>query len=381
MAIHGLTIYLLKEEVLDPTESINFEVATGLESLSFPGVEPWPLAIRQGEERYPDWALFFQNFLDLDVFGKTHSIGALLLIPVSGRWFGLTFGTGRFLLRPGTWEERFGLRVALNSIDEDKLRSIDKKTFDAVSLHAREQASEDSGTSAFGLDVERDLLRAVTGTPSKAELGKRLAGMDSLKAHIEVELPVVGTVLSRYCEKYREDSYRKKFPWVDHISEVTDKTIINKLDELIVRRLRVRDYKGIWLACPEIVEWSDVRGFRYGQSRKYLEYYDLRLSQFILSVDDPQAVNREMLARRRVFCVRDDDRVMKDWSIYDCLNCEVDYEESAFLLSFGHWYRIAQGFVAKVNSFVGICLPPFLATEAAARRHDWKRLVFPANMV
>jgi uncharacterized protein (TIGR04141 family) len=54
-------------------------------------------------------------------------------------------------------------------LDEDKLRSIDKKTFEAVSLHAREQASEDSGTAAFGLDVERDLLRAVTGTPNAPE--------------------------------------------------------------------------------------------------------------------------------------------------------------------------------------------------------------------
>lgn len=43
---------------------------------------------------------------------------------------------------------------------------------------------------------------------------------------------------------------------------------------------------------------------------------------------------------------------MKDWSVYECLNCEVDHEGSAFLLSYGHWYRVAQDFVTKVNDFV-----------------------------
>lgn len=352
MAIRGLNIYLLKGDALDPTSSINFEAATDLESLSGPGIGPWHLVIRQGDEKYPDWAYLFQDFVNLDLIGKTRSLGALLLVPAAGRWFGLTFGTGRFLLLPGTWEERFGLRVALNSLDEDKLRSIDKKTFEAVSLHAREQASEDSGTSAFGLDVERDLLRAVTGTPSMADLGKRLTGMDSLKAHVEVELQDLEARLALYYEKYLDDSYREKFPWVDHISEVTDKALIEELDQLVVQSLRTQHYTRYWLACPEIIEWADVRGFRYGQSRNYLEYYDLHLRHFMQSVSSPQDIDREMLSRRRVFCIRDDDRVMKDWSVYECLNCEVDHKGMAFLLSCGHWYRVAQDFVTKVNDFV-----------------------------
>jgi uncharacterized protein (TIGR04141 family) len=352
MAIRGLSIYLLKETVLDPMTCINFEAATELDTIPGPGVEPWHLAIRQGDERYPDWASFFEGLVDLDLIGKTKSVGALLLILASGRWFGLTFGTGRYLLLPGTWEERFGLRVTLNSLDEDKLRSIDKRTFEGVSLHAREQASEDSGTSAFGLDVERDLLRAVTGTPNAAELGKRLTGMDSLKAHIEVEPQDLEAVLDRYYGKYLDESYREKFPWVDHISEVTDRSLNDELDQLVVQRLRTKDRKGCWLACPEIVEWADVRGFRYGQARKYVEYHDLRLPQFMLSISPSQVVDREMLGRRRVFCIRDDDRVMKDWSIYECLNCEVDHNGMAFLLSCGRWYRIDQAFVARVNLFV-----------------------------
>ncbi|HEX3130025.1 MAG TPA: TIGR04141 family sporadically distributed protein [Thermoanaerobaculia bacterium] len=352
MAIRGLTIYLLKDSITDPASAVNFEAATDIENISGPGIGPWTLVIRRGEDRYPDWAFFFEGLIDLAAIGKTHSVGALLFVPAAGRWFALAFGTGRYLLLPSTYEERFGLRVALNSVDEDKLRSIDKKTFEAVSLHAREQASEDSGASAFGLDIERDLLRAVTGTPANAELGKRLAGMDSLKAHIEVDLPALAKTLERYYIQYLDESYRKKFPWVDHISEVTDKSVIEELEALVVARLRAQDFKGCWLACPEIVDWAEVSGFRFGQSRNHDEYYDIHLRHFMASVSSPTDVDRDMLKRRRVFCIRDDGRPMKDWSVHECLNCEVDYKGSAFLLSNGNWYRIAESFVEGVNKFV-----------------------------
>ena len=48
------------------------------------------------------------------------------------RIFALAFGYGRNLLKPGVWEERFGLKTALNVIDLEKLRSINKKNMSVV---------------------------------------------------------------------------------------------------------------------------------------------------------------------------------------------------------------------------------------------------------
>jgi uncharacterized protein (TIGR04141 family) len=351
MAIHGLSIYLLKETVSDPSEIIDYEKATDLDEVPSAERAPWLLAVRQAIDKSPGWAAFFHGHIDVNIFGKAHSLGAALFVPAAGRWFALTFGTGRYLLQPGCWEERFGLRVALNSLDEDKLRSIDKKSFEAIPLHAREQVSEDSGTAAFGLDVERDLLRAVTGTPSDKALGLRLTGMDSLKAHVEIDLPNLDSLLIIYFEKFLDTSYKKKFPWVDHISEVTDKGRAAELDRLVSSRFASNDLKGCWLACPEIIDWAEVRGFRYGQSRRNLAHYDLHLRDFLASIA-PDVADCALLAKRRVFCSGDDDRVIKDWSIYECLNCEVDHEGSVFLLSSGRWFCISPDFVAKVDGFI-----------------------------
>ena len=75
--------------------------------------------------------------------------------------FAVTFGPGRYLLRPDIWVERFGLRVALNSIGKEKIRTIDKTTFDAISRHSKEQGSKETDVEDFGLDIEQDRVLPV----------------------------------------------------------------------------------------------------------------------------------------------------------------------------------------------------------------------------
>src|SRR5690606_38340664 len=133
---------------------------------------------------------------------------AVLLIPHQGRTFALTFGYGSFMLREGTWEENFGLRTTLNCIQRDRIRTIDRKTFEAIALHSREQSSRETGIEGFGLNPEQDLLRAVTGTPSDEAYGTRLTGMDSLTADLPLELADLPGLLERYLGASQRDDYK-----------------------------------------------------------------------------------------------------------------------------------------------------------------------------
>jgi uncharacterized protein (TIGR04141 family) len=96
------------------------------------------------------------------------------------RVFALTFGTGRFHLKQDRLEESFGLHVALNCIGENVVKRIDKYMLDTLSRHTREQASREATASEVGLDIEQDLLRAVTGTPAESGFGKWISGADTL---------------------------------------------------------------------------------------------------------------------------------------------------------------------------------------------------------
>src|SRR5262249_7216110 len=121
------------------------------------------LYVQQSRSHLPRWAALFEEYIDdVTSLGRVSTSAAVFLVQSGGRLFAVVFGQGRSLIAPGSWEERFGLRVVLNTIDANSLRSIDKWTFDAISRHTRVQASREAPVREFGLDIEQDLLRAAT---------------------------------------------------------------------------------------------------------------------------------------------------------------------------------------------------------------------------
>ncbi len=137
-----LTVYLLKEGVSTPTRALDsiegldsYEVRAGRRKMG-------TLFVRRSDPRPPMWLSFFQGALDRPSRHLLNSsTAAVLLTSASSRRFALTFGHGRHLLKPGSYEENFGLRVTLNAVDPNRIRSVDRKTFDAMSKHTKTQAN------------------------------------------------------------------------------------------------------------------------------------------------------------------------------------------------------------------------------------------------
>ena len=310
------------------------------------------LYIQPPRSHPPSWAEFFEDYIDIAKLGRVSTASAVFLVQSGGRYFAVVFGQGRNLLQTGIWEERFGLRVVLNCIEETKVRSIDKRTFDAISRHTRVQSSREAAARDFGLDIEQDLLRAVTGTPKDEVYGKRLSGMDSLHAAVKADCSDVKRLLSLYLEKFTDESYREVFPWVDHISEVSLPSTVATLDELLVGRIQSGELDRCWLAVPEIVDWAEVDGFRYRFGPRDPQYHDLHLPDFLSTITDKNEVSPDLLRRRHAQSVDLSGQPRHRWSIYKCLYCETEYDGDNYLLSGGVWYRVKPDFVQAVNRFV-----------------------------
>lgn len=302
----------------------------------------------RAKQNEPKWAQLFQEFVPPSDFGRASSPGALLVAEAAGRSFAITFGTGRFLLDTEACEERFGLRVALNTVSAEELRSIDKNTLDSIGRHTQEQASRGASAADFGFDVERDLLRAVTGPPEDATLGKRVSGFNRLSLRIEIQIHGLPKLLESLTTYYRDDSYKERFGWVDHLRDIGDKGKIEELDAALVDRIKQLDREGIWLAVPEVLRWHQVGGFRYGRKRRDPEYPDIHLNQFLETVEIDR-LDAEVLRNKKVECFDVDGREIERWSIYKCLSAEIDLDDGTFVLSNGLWYRIARNFVEQVN--------------------------------
>ena len=344
-----LTVYLLKEQIKEAGDAVrdarglrSFKIATG-------GTAIGDLYVKSPRSRAPRWAEFFKDYLDIAELGRVVSTSAVLIVETRGRLFALTFGQGRFLMAPDCWEERFGLRVAVNCIDAGKLRSLDKRTFDALSTHTRIQGSREGSAPDFGLDVEQDLVRAVTGTPNDELYGSRLSGMDSLHCAIRATVADLKPVLRRYAEKSEDDSYKKSFPWIDHIAEITDKSLIEQLDASSVQAIN-GERERCWLCIPEIIDWGRTAGFRYGFSKSSAEFQDLTFDGFLDSMDG-EIPDAGFLRRRHAYRIDNEGNVSDEWQIYRCVYCELELENRTYVLSSGRWFRIDNEFVQTVNAF------------------------------
>lgn len=346
----SLTIHLAKENQR-PESLIMVSDNVTEKSVPVGGRTVGRLFIRPAEAKPPSWADFFDPYVKPSEFGEVSSASAVLLVPVYKRWAAVTFGQGRHLLATEHLEDRFGLRVALNCIDDEKVKTIDKQSFDAIASHTLEQAAREANAREFGFDIERDILRAVTGTPRHSDFGRRLSGMEALNAVVQIELNKLHGLLETYYKKFFDTSYRtSNFSWVDQIREITDSALEFELNKAIVKLIQKRQFDDrCWLAVPDILDWSQVGGFRYSQATRTPEVYDIDLSSFLETLKDPHDLSESLLKNRSVFCMDLNDQVIRRWNVFNCLYCELDHQGHSYVLNAGNWYALDKDFVTLVD--------------------------------
>ncbi|MFY9821694.1 MAG: TIGR04141 family sporadically distributed protein [Thermoanaerobaculia bacterium] len=313
------------------------------------GTEIFFLFILKTSAQPPRWADFFSDHLTPYELGSVSTASAALLVRVTDSWFAVTFGQGRHLIRPEAIVEDFGLIVTLNAVGKGSLRSIDKETFDAIANHSRLQSSREADAGEFGLDVERDLLRAVTGTPRDPNLAQRLTGMDALAITTEVDLASLSELLHRLTQVFADEAYRANFPWVDNIRSVKDLGDMKDLDAALFATVARGDFSNTWLAPPEILNWASVRVFSYSDASNPRVFTDIHWRTLLRNHRGD--FSRDAFKRKRVFCYGDDRRIIRDWALYNCIYAETDFKGSSYILSNGRWYRIATNFEEEVNDW------------------------------
>lgn len=350
-----ITVFLLKEGVFEPSEILKRSGELSEFPVSINGHAHGRLFVQPSEERVPSWLSLFQGSVSFESLSAYNaSTAAVWLTEIEGKLLALTFGYGRNLLKPGTCEEDFGLRVTLNAVDSNKIRSVDRMTLDAISQHSRIQASRDANISEFGLDVEQDLLRAVTGAPSDPSLGIRLTGKDGLQGTVAMKLASIPELAAKYLIEYGKEDYKTRFPWVEQIHEVSDPIRKAELDIELLKKLRTRTLDGLWLTVPEMMDWEGLAGFRYRSSKLATLYPDIHVLTFLEGVGDTRDLDEHALKRRfHVHAIgTDSDAAIREWPVYRCLYCEVNAGKETYLLNNGHWFRIAADFVQRINEAV-----------------------------
>ena len=350
----SLSIFLIKAEYENIDDIVLSAGCNEPITIPVSGLGDTFLYVKKSPSAFPKWTSLFKDATNINLIGKSNSISAVMIVKSSDRYFALTFGQGgRFLLKDDVFEERFGLFVALNSVESESLRCVDKQSLDSLESHTRIQSGYGTSADQFGLDVEQDMLKAIVGSPKDRRLGHRMTGTDALSVSVKMDLDDLQFLLDSYKEKFQEDLSEKGFDWVNNISVLKSSSVlIPKLEEALLNKFRKTDYTDLWLSIPEIIQWESVTGFVFTSGKK-IAHHDINLSGFLETVE-PNAVTIDMLKSRRVSCVDADHKLtFKSWSIYKCLYAEVNIDEGKYILNDGKWFNVNEDFVKKTDSEFG----------------------------
>jgi uncharacterized protein (TIGR04141 family) len=282
------------------------------------------------------------------------SSSGVLLVHAADRVLALSFGYGRFLLKPDALVQDFGLKVVLNKVDPALIKSVDARTFDELTVHTRRGVSRDSSFAAFELDVSRDLLRGITGRSSTDDLEGALTGAAALTMNTPVQVPQLPALAETLVKAYRSTGYRTHFEWVDHMRAERDPAILRRLETRLLRALESRELTDMHLAIPEAVDWQEIDGVRFSFKRTdHTRTPDPKISLYRDLRDGEELTIKRLKADKieAVSAVNDGD-LRGHWRVYDCIVFETEYDGHVYVLSGGDWFRISKSYRDRVEAFV-----------------------------
>ena len=247
-----LSIYLAKNHAGLDSALIKVDQADFPISLKLAEVKSALLYIKKTPAVHsPSWTRLFTSLPEIgdDAFGESSSVGAALILKLRENKFVITFGTGFHLLHDDAIERDFGLKVTLNSVDPEKLRSLDKSSYDHKPLNSRNQSIKEVDIFDLRIDSEVEMLYAVTGASAVDVFGSHVTGRDALTVVTSSSMNELYKILDEAVFRYGMQ-LPEAFEWVDNVNRVRDSDYIEILDLELDELLLSNSVSNLWLGEP-----------------------------------------------------------------------------------------------------------------------------------
>ncbi|MBB2835850.1 UNVERIFIED_ORG: uncharacterized protein (TIGR04141 family) [Rhizobium esperanzae] len=358
------SIYLLKP-TFDATNSLrNGHGLVAATATDLP--EGAALYILDSDPKPPWWRAYFGVTEPLTQQFK----GALVFLPVGERCFALSFGQVFHHLNDEAYEYDFGLRVTLNSVDPNELKSADMVA-PGVARRKRTQVPVSTELTYLDFDGNSEIIKSLTGKVKEEydELFRNATGSTSLKVGLDLEpdeLPgICGTLLGLY----ESEDYKASFPNIQNISPVNDPSKVTELDELLLSSLKAQDGKAT-LTIPDIVDYRDNTCCLFqGDGRASNVYPGISIEEFYDFLGpgyDLSGMTAENFKAFRMMLTDVDGAPGRSYSVYRSLiyDGEIAGEGLVYHLCEGKWYRVEQSYIERLKNYldakcVDADLPPY----------------------
>ncbi|WP_171038236.1 DUF6119 family protein [Aquibacillus sediminis] len=350
---YKISVYLIKkeygsfEDVIDSvkvTDHYTLKEEFNINGIVYTG---------HNDSNQPDWNILLQQGANNMPNLYNQSTRAILLVKRENRIFAFTFGHGKHLMLPESYERGFGLRVVLNNANPEKLKSLDASIIDDLIIQSRTQASKSTEIQSFDVDNYRDFLRSVTAEAiDKDRYGEILSGRDSFHYNGYFNFHDLSQLCSRLLADYNSNKYQKTpFYWIDYIKNITDPQTVQKLDGKLVDGIMDSD-KTIHLAPPYILNYEE--NYTYSYTENGQKFQDLNMKDLINNkFNFLNNLDADKLKRHKIFCwTHGDSYPQESWSIYQCCVAEIEFDNKTYILTFGQWFEVDNGFEESITDYI-----------------------------
>ncbi len=231
---HPFSIYLLKND-FDASNSLKADHSLK----EFTDADNIPkdscLFILDSMPKEPWWKNFFGVRKDLRQATK----GAILFLPVNEKCFAITFGHTQHHLKDECYEYDFGLRVTLNSVDPDKLKSTDTLEPEKAKRQ-RIQSPIDSDLTYFDFDRDSSIIKTLTGKVKDEykDFFKNVTGASNLRIGSKIEPDELTELCQKTLDIYNKEDFKTAFPDIQNITPVKDPVIIGTLNNQLIEAFK-----------------------------------------------------------------------------------------------------------------------------------------------
>lgn len=244
----------------------------------------------------------------------------------------------------------FGLKVAINSLDDSKVKRIDSSHL-GEAIKGVSQSAFQRELQAFGVDEALDLVRRISGRVEGDDFANSVSGATVLKITREMEFADLPEVAEEALTRSQSTDYQSTgFYIIDKVRPILDKIVLATLDQRAVDLIK-NGADNFELSMPG---WSEDDVVYYGLYGPGLRgrFPDLLMSNYRDALG-AELVDLDIEAIRKHGVVAEfsnDAGTKKRWSIKKALVGSVVEGGGLYAISEGEWYRLDQQFKADVDA-------------------------------
>ena len=274
--------------------------------------------------------------------------------------FSLVYGYGRTMLDDRYIVKNFGLRTAINLIEERNIKSLNSLNISRDFIDIQRQALSYVSHSDLQVNTNADILKSISGKDPSSSNFSSMSGADNLRFSAKSDV-ILSELLEDVLNAYKSDSYKQKgLEWIDYVQYVKEKEIISELDGVLLNHITNKSLENPIIAPNKIVSYLDIEGYFISGmniSHKIKEnfYDDIPSDQFweylYEKIEDENIEDKiiDKLKSCSLYCWTNDS-AHKISSIYDSLFIEIDHNNEKFFINNGDWFKIESAYYGYITN-------------------------------